>query len=1179
MHFELLGSLRAADDEAEADLGGHKQRVVLAGLLLNTNRVVATDELIDWVWGDDAPRTAAHSIQIYVSELRKALRPLTSDELIVTREPGYVLKVSTDDTDVGEFERLVSEAAIDLRAGRPEKAAERAQAALSLWHGPPLSEFRYDEFAQSAIRRLEDERLAAEELLAAAELETGDVVVSLNRIQPLADAHPLRESATGLLMQALYRNGRAADALNAYQRLRNRLGDELGVEPSPHLQQLEEKILVQDPALGQQPPTPGSTNPYKGLRPFGEEDAADFFGRTALLSQLTSRCTDGARFLSLVGPSGSGKSSAVRAGLIPMLRTDQVPDSSTWAIAVMTPGARPISGAVAAVRQAVASRVDLELESDASDPRTLTAILDMCRESNLEVLLVVDQFEELFTLVEDELTRLAFLDVLSEGLAAPHSTLRLVATLRGDFYDRPLLYEGFGPLFSESVVPVMPLTPSELAEATAGPAQRSGVAAESQLIAALVADVAGRSGALPLFQYTLTDLFDRRSGNTLNLEDYRALGGLEGALVGRADAAYATLTPSQQSAIRQAMLRMVQIGPEAEAVRRRVPVRELSSLPIDGADLHAALNAFGTLRLLSFDRSPDGSPTVEIAHEALLETWERYHDWIEHNRNDLRRQASLAAAVAAWTEAGEDTDYLPSGAQLTELERWTTTTGLGLTDVERRYLDEARRRRLLEEEAAATAAAHTRRLTHRARLGLAGLVVLALAGAAAVLAAVFAGGGDGPRVAFVYAGRGDQAFGDLEASGWDRALRELTFEGEEILPIADATDEIMSAAEAGFDLVISGGILYGGIETASPAYPDTAFVQIDGVVDGPNVTSYLFAQDEGSYLAGVAAALETRTGIVGFVGGMDIPIINEFQAGFEAGARATDPAISVLATYLPPTITTPFARPDLGVAAGQLLIDEGADVLFAAAGITGWGVLDAAVGQTELDGTHRWFIGADIDQYLLADDRQRPHVLTSMLKRVDVAMHRAISEFVGGELQPGTQVLGIADGGVGLATSGGFLDRHEAALGAATAELAAGTSEIPLAFGVVIEMPPEATPATEVVVTFDGATCNFVGLDGIATGEPFAVTFTNASDGDVFAGFIPVLDETLTLDDLQQREDVASADEVPEHLDLFNAQGYAGPPGVRSFIATLDAGHWGAYCTAASGEGNAVFPAALVELD
>ncbi|MBT8193762.1 MAG: BMP family ABC transporter substrate-binding protein [Acidimicrobiia bacterium] len=1175
MHFQLLGPLRVSHGDAEANLGGHKQRVVLAGLLLNTNRVVGTDELIEWVWGEDAPRTAAHSIQIYVSELRRALRPLASKELIVTREPGYVLEIDEDDVDVDEFERLVSEAALDLQEGRPNEAAERARAALGLWHGPALSEFRYDEFAQSTIRRLDDEHLAAQELLTESELATGRAVAALTRIEALVEAHPLRESATGLLMQALYRNGRAADALGTYQRLRHRLGDELGVEPSPHLQQLEDRILIQDPSLGQQPPSPGSRNPYKGLRPFGEDDAADFFGRTALLAQLTSRLRDGSRFLSLVGPSGSGKSSAVRAGLIPALRENEVPGASEWAIAVMTPGSQPIAEAVAALRAAVPPDVDVP---PGSDPRSLTAAIQTCRASGVDLLLVVDQFEELFTLVDNELTRQTFLDILSESLAAPGASLRLVITLRGDFYDRPLLYEGFGPPFAESVVSVMPLTPSELGEAAAGPAQRSGVAAEPQLIAALVADVAGRSGALPLFQYTLTDLFDRRSSTTLTLEDYQGLGGLEGALVGRAEAAFATLTPSQQTGIRQVMLRMVRIGPEAEAARRQVPVRELSLLPIDGADLHSSLNTFGALRLLSFDRSPDGTPTVEIAHEALLDTWGRFRHWIDDNRADLRKQASLAAAVSAWSEAGHDADYLPAGAQLAELELWVAATDLGLTEPEHRYLEEARRRRLRQQEEAATAAAHTRRLTRRARLGLIGLAILIVAGLAGGLAALILSGGEGPRVALVYAGRGDQAFGDLEASGWDRALRELTFQAEEIIPIADSTDEIESAAAAGFDLIISGGILHGGIAEASADYPDTSFVQIDMVVDGPNVTSYLFAQNEGSYLAGVAAALETRTGTVGFLGGMNIPIINEFRAGFEAGVRATDPTVTVLATYPPATVTTPFARADIGAQAGHFLMDQGADVVFAAAGITGWGVLDAIAERTDLDGTHRWYIGADVDQYLLTEDRQRPHVLTSMVKRVDEAVHRAISDFVDGELEPGTRVLGVAEGGVGLAASGGFLDQHQAAITAATATLADPTTEIPIATGPVIDMPEEPLPATEVIVTFDGETCDFAGLEAITLDEPFALVVTNTSEGDAFTGFIPVLDETLTFEDLQQRSVAASANDVPDHLDLFRSQGMAGPPGIRSVVVTLDAGHWGAFCTTATDEGNVAYPAALIEL-
>lgn len=240
--FRLLGPLEVlADDGAPIPLGGAKQRVVLAALLLRAGEVVSTDSLIDALWGNAAPRTAPTSLQNAISALRKLLGP----DLLLTRPPGYVLAVDGDSVDLNRFERLLSEA-----AGRePAERASLLREALDLWRGEALGELAFETFAQPELRRLGELRLVAAEEWTDAELESGRAAELVPRLESLVAQHPLRERLRGQLMLALYRAGRQADALAAYQDARRSLVEELGLDPGPQLQQLHAAILRQEVGL------------------------------------------------------------------------------------------------------------------------------------------------------------------------------------------------------------------------------------------------------------------------------------------------------------------------------------------------------------------------------------------------------------------------------------------------------------------------------------------------------------------------------------------------------------------------------------------------------------------------------------------------------------------------------------------------------------------------------------------------------------------------------------------------------------------------------------------------------------------------------------------------------------------------------------------------------------------
>lgn len=471
-------------------------------------------------------------------------------------------------------------------------------------------------------------------------------------------------------------------------------------------------------------------NPYKGLRAFEEADAADFFGREALTQHLVARVA-GTRFLAVVGPSGSGKSSVVRAGLVPALRAGALPDSDRWHIVEMFPGAYPLEELEAALARLAPEAPGLiELLED-GERGLVRALKRTLPSDGTDLLLVIDQLEEVFTLLEDEERRKHFLAILERAVADPHSRLRIVTTLRADFYDRPLLYSGFAELLRDYVEALVPLTPDEFERAISGPAGSVGATLEPGLLSEMVTDVASEPGALPLLQYALTELYERREGNVLSRNAYRAIGGVSGALAGRAEEIYASFTEAAQTAARQLFLRLVTLGEGSEDTRRRVDRSELDSMEVDQAAMATAVDAFGASRLLSFDRDPRaGAATVEVAHEALLREWGRLRRWIDSARDQVRLHRRLSSAALEWVEADRDPSFLLRGGNLAQFQLLVDESDIALTELDREFVETSRTENELE-------LSRQQRQNRRLKLSLAGVgVLLALAVAAGVIALV-----------------------------------------------------------------------------------------------------------------------------------------------------------------------------------------------------------------------------------------------------------------------------------------------------------------------------------------------------------------------------------------------------------------------------------------------------------
>ena len=492
-------------------------------------------------------------------------------------------------------------------------------------------------------------------------------------------------------------------------------------------------------------------NPYKGLRAFQEADAEDFFGRETLVQDLLGRMAeenDLSRFLAVVGPSGSGKSSAVKASLIPSLRRGGLPGSEHWFIVEFTPGAHPFEELETALLRVAVNPPESLLGQLRQDERGLLRAVNriLPPDKNVELVLVIDQFEELFTLLEDETIRAVFLESLLTALLDPRTRLRVVITLRADFTDRPLEYVDFGDLLRQRTEFVLPLTSDELELAIIQPARGAGLAFEAGLCERIIRALGDQPGTLPLLQYTLTELFERRVGRRLTIQAYQDSGGVLGALGKRAEEIYTSLDRAGQATARQVFLRLVTLGEGVEDTRRRVLQSELdaltsrskfgtSSIPFlnelpesryipdvspgrrGGTEgVNQVLDSFGRARLLSFDRDPlTRGPTVEVAHEALLREWSRLRDWLAQSRADIRSQRVLGNAAAEWLQSDHDPSFLLRGSRLDQFAAWAESTDLTLTNIEQDYLEACLAERFARESAEAERLAHEAALERRSR--------------------------------------------------------------------------------------------------------------------------------------------------------------------------------------------------------------------------------------------------------------------------------------------------------------------------------------------------------------------------------------------------------------------------------------------------------------------------------
>ncbi len=1115
VRFRILGPLEVEAGDGLVNLGPRKQRSLFALLLINHNRVVSTDRILDELWGEDA-EGKENALWVYVSRLRAALGDVSEEQILVTKDHGYSLVMDPGLLDAHEFEDLARRGSNLLRTDS-EAAARDLSEALTLWKGHALEEFVYDEFARTEIVRLEELRTTCLENRIEADLKRGLSGELIGELERLVDEKPLDERPVSQLMLAQYRAGRQADALRSFERFRRGIGEDLGLDPSPELRRLEEQILLHDSRLQTRTLDRNAAvaragirgqNPFRGLEAFREEDSSLFFGRDRLVSDILRRLVDHP-IVSVVGSSGCGKSSAVRSGVIPAVRKGAIPDSDSWLIAQMVPGSNPFAELEAALlRTSLDVPNSLREQLDGSPDEILRAVLRVSPAEDSHVVIVVDQFEELFTLCDSD-TSNRFLTALVEAASDPHRRVRVVITLRADFYDRPLSHPRFGNVMGEGVVNVVSMAPEELEQAAAQPAARAGVRLEPGLEAALIGDVLGEPGALPLFQFALTDLFDRRVGDTLTLSSYREMGGIQGAVSRKAEQLYDRLTSRQKTVARQVFLRLVAISDSETKSRRRVEASELLGLHLEVTDLQAVLDSFGHQRLLAFDRNEvTGAPTVEVAHEALLEHWDRLAGWITEGMADVRHIVRITAAAGEWRESQRDSGFLLTGGRLDRYEQWATTSTMTLGRTESEYLNAsitARDELLAEDEERAGREATTTRRAKRNAFGLVTVIIaIAFVGSYLLWAALQP---EGPTVALMYRGSGDNSIDGLLQSGLARADQDLDIVAREYVAIAAVETQLREIAEAGTELIIA-GLDYGFfIESVAEEFPDTTFVTMDPGSESElsNVYSISFADAEGAYLMGAIAAMKSQAGHIGIVGAWQSSFIEQFFGPFDAGARSVDPNIEVSIDWVSQRYSYSegdgFVNPAQARDAALHLYELGADVVFHVANESGAGVHAAADEYSNNTGRQVWSIGVDVDEGFEAVDTVAEHVLTSMVKQFDSAIYETIRSFLDGSLEKRT-IYGLADGGITYSEFGGFLADFEAEIAVVEQRIVDGDADLPL----INALPSSfrSTPVQRIDIDLTGGQCTSTAMQPAVAGDTLSFRFSNRTNSPATFGLASV---------------------------------------------------------------------------
>jgi WD40 repeat protein/DNA-binding SARP family transcriptional activator len=698
LQVRLLGKFEAHLDDRHVAIPSRAGQSLFAFLLLNPGTAHRREKLAGLLWPDTTEDNARRNLRQELWRIRKAVQTDTppGKEYLLTDDVTVAFNADSDYwLDVAQLER----------GARADNSPEGLAETLSLYRGELLPGF-YDDWAVLERERLQalfDDKM--EQLLEQfVKAERWNEVRQWGERWIALGSTP--EPAYRALMLAHAASGDMSKMGTTYVRCVDALRSELGVEPSEVTRSLYERLArgehVVDvsfasmaPALRRgmaraqdEPPAPGEP-PFKGLQCFDVGDAALFFGRERLTAHLVERLRT-AQFLAIIGASGCGKSSVVRAGLAAHFARSS---EAAWRVLTFTPTAHPLEALAASLTcdQAALTETAELTDELARDPRTLRLYLQKQASSeNHNILLVVDQFEELFTLCRDEFEREAFVDNLLAAIPArnaePSGGIRIVLTLRADFYEHCAQYADLRARIAEQQEYIGAMNAEELRSAIEEPAKQNKWEFEPGLVDLILRDVGDEPGALPLLSHALLETWKRRSDRLLTLKGYAEAGGVRGAISRTAERVFnQELDAAQQHIARNIFLRLTELGEGTEDTRRRVTLGEFVTRAEDAEQVRAVLTRLADARLITTSEG-----TAEVAHEALIREWQTLREWLMQDREGLRLHRHLTLAAQEWEAMEREPGALYRGARLAQALEWSKSSAGELNPLEREFLDASR---------------------------------------------------------------------------------------------------------------------------------------------------------------------------------------------------------------------------------------------------------------------------------------------------------------------------------------------------------------------------------------------------------------------------------------------------------------------------------------------------------
>ena len=687
--LNVLGSFEFKQNGQLISFPTEKSRLLLAYLALHTGTTLTRAHVAEILWPDRPNAAARHSLRTELNRLKQLIVDTEDDNPLLRATRTHIeFVLSAPDAPPGSS-RVTVDAHLFLqhvdiaRNHQHESVAsckacrDRLQQAVGYYRGDFLADVvdsdseELTRWRQETRRRFENDMLWAFDALVEGSVKTNQPQLAIELAQRQIELAPWHERAHRNLMHALTLAGRRTAALRQFETLTRILDNELAAEPSAETVTLFRQISADTLPVS----TPQFENPYQGLQAFGSTAAPRFFGRENVTSRLYE-AVQTQRFLALIGPSGSGKSSVVQAGLIPQL-------NEGWEVVTFRPGADPFRNmeeATAFLKSDVAPTWQwTDFLSTGEDERehVLRQVEMTCRQRNLNTetphrcLFVVDQFEEIFTQCENPDVRLRFFELLlALTQQQSHSlSISVLIALRADFMAQALAAGPLTNAFQDATIILGAMNRNELRRAIERPALRQGVTFEPGLVDRLLDDVGSEPGNLPLLQFALTLLWQEQQDGWLTHQAYDDLERVVGALTHYAGGIYARLEPEAQHQAQRIFLQLIQPG-QGTADTRRTATR----VEIGEADWRLVQH-LADRRLVVTNRNANGDETVEIVHEALINEWDLLQRWMETDREFRLWQQRIRLSLSQWQRSAEDPGTLLRGGPLAEAERWMQARG------------------------------------------------------------------------------------------------------------------------------------------------------------------------------------------------------------------------------------------------------------------------------------------------------------------------------------------------------------------------------------------------------------------------------------------------------------------------------------------------------------------------